>query len=338
MVVESSPVSPFIMIESDFVFELLKVTFDAPADFDQADDFLWRRGSGHGGEPVLGWFEFAHRPFDDQPLFIAGRAAPVVSMRRPHALQSKARGHLSAGSLAPADGPKGSGSQPPGQIEHRMRVVLAAATQKLGSPAHSLPTPRGKRLLSWRPHFGFLRDPNCVGKTAGDDPLAELRDHPVSGIGHHRGAWQFQPEQPVDFFERDLPFGLEAYLWRDLCCGAGSVWHNPLLRQVEPVGARNAHRAVHQRDGYRHLAIRSFSQHPAVLPRHPNRVAALLRYASVIEHPGRHWPMALHLLERILSGHFQHSAFVPRSLGHEVMHRLMPHTDIAWINLCRHRL
>jgi hypothetical protein len=47
MMVESSPPSPFVVVQSQLILELLKVALDAPADLCQADQVLERNILGH---------------------------------------------------------------------------------------------------------------------------------------------------------------------------------------------------------------------------------------------------------------------------------------------------
>jgi hypothetical protein len=50
--VEASPASAFIVIEADFLFQILEVAFDAPAEFRGVDKRGDGRVDGQGREPL----------------------------------------------------------------------------------------------------------------------------------------------------------------------------------------------------------------------------------------------------------------------------------------------
>ena len=68
VVMESSPTSPFEMGKAEFAFQLLVVTFDAPAQFGGIDEDFERIVQGQGREPIFGRRFLALGPFDQQPF------------------------------------------------------------------------------------------------------------------------------------------------------------------------------------------------------------------------------------------------------------------------------
>jgi len=68
---ETAPVAPFVVAQSELLFEFLIVAFDPPAGFAGFDQL----GEGHvfavRREPVAARFCFVFRPFDDQPFLRA---------------------------------------------------------------------------------------------------------------------------------------------------------------------------------------------------------------------------------------------------------------------------
>jgi hypothetical protein len=79
---EAAPASTFVMAEADFLFQLLIIAFDAPAQLDGVDKLIERDVGRQGRQPVLGRFGFVLGPFDDQPFLGAQFAAQIVAMSR----------------------------------------------------------------------------------------------------------------------------------------------------------------------------------------------------------------------------------------------------------------
>src|SRR5713101_5722969 len=63
MMVKPSPPAAFVVIESEFILEFLKVALDPPADLRQPHELVDGDRLGHGREPVLGRLRLAARPF-----------------------------------------------------------------------------------------------------------------------------------------------------------------------------------------------------------------------------------------------------------------------------------
>src|ERR1700730_10394493 len=91
VMVEAAPPAPFIITKAEFLFELLIIALDPPPQLCQVDQTIEGGIFGQGGKPILRRFGFVRRPLDQQPLFGAQLAQQVITMRRPHALASKAR-------------------------------------------------------------------------------------------------------------------------------------------------------------------------------------------------------------------------------------------------------
>src|SRR5450631_1052484 len=68
VVMESSPTSPFEMGKAEFAFQLLVVTFDAPAQFGGIDEDFERGVFRQSREPIFGRRFLALGPFDQQPF------------------------------------------------------------------------------------------------------------------------------------------------------------------------------------------------------------------------------------------------------------------------------
>jgi hypothetical protein len=63
-VVEAAPAPPLVMPEPEFLFELLIIALDPPAQFGQIDETIEGDVLGQGGEPVLRRLLLLRRPFD----------------------------------------------------------------------------------------------------------------------------------------------------------------------------------------------------------------------------------------------------------------------------------
>src|SRR3990170_2919063 len=100
---KSSPGTPLVMVEAQFVLELLEVALDTPADFNESDKFFKGDAMRNGREPIFGGLGFPDGPFDQKPLGVSWRRTLLVTMRRPNAQQSETRLHHPPRSLTPAN-------------------------------------------------------------------------------------------------------------------------------------------------------------------------------------------------------------------------------------------
>ena len=70
----------FVVVESEFVFEILIRAFDSPALHHSSYELLLRRSSGQRAEETVRWFVLVVAPFDQQPhrLTLVDAALGVV--------------------------------------------------------------------------------------------------------------------------------------------------------------------------------------------------------------------------------------------------------------------
>jgi len=109
VVMKAAPTATLKVAEAEFLFELLVIALDAPAQFGDAHQFLERGGGGQGTQEVFCRFRFATRPLDQQPLFGVGRDAQVVALCTAHPQRGKARGQGFIGAVAPSHGRRAVG-------------------------------------------------------------------------------------------------------------------------------------------------------------------------------------------------------------------------------------
>ena len=94
---------------------------------------------------------------------------------------------------------------------------------------------------------------------------------------------------------------------------------------------------VGQRQRHRDLAIVLLALLAAVLARDTDRVAPLLGDPGIVHDPGCDRTVALKCRHNVPVDRFQQSAITPRSLGNEVMQRLMLCLNVLGIKARRHR-
>src|SRR3982750_3742244 len=100
---EAAPAASFVVSKAQFLFQLLVIALDPPAQFGQIDQAIEGHVRRNGGKPVFGGLSLTLGPFDQQPFLITRLAPPLVTMGRSHPNPSKARDQRSRASLAPGD-------------------------------------------------------------------------------------------------------------------------------------------------------------------------------------------------------------------------------------------
>jgi hypothetical protein len=93
---------------------------------------------------------------------------------------------------------------------------------------------------------------------------------------------------------------------------------------------------IGHRQAYRHLAIVLLAKLPAILPRHADRVLALLGKAGVINDPVGNRAMPLDRRQHGTAHRSQHGRIIPRRLGHNVVHGLVLRLYRGRCDPCRH--
>lgn len=104
---EAAPTSALTMAKADLLLEFLIIPFDPPSQLGLIDEVRKLAIFRQDREPVLGRFDLALRPLDEEPFLIPWCGAPVIAMSRTDADGGKARGERRLGALAPGDAAPG---------------------------------------------------------------------------------------------------------------------------------------------------------------------------------------------------------------------------------------
>ncbi len=102
MMMPTCPTAAFVMIQPQFLLELLTILFDLPAGFDDAHQPPQRVVLRQVAEKVFGRFFFAARPFHQQPDLLVRGSALVESMRGLHAASIEAGLEPALAAFSPA--------------------------------------------------------------------------------------------------------------------------------------------------------------------------------------------------------------------------------------------
>ncbi len=140
---EAAPATPFAVVESEFLFELLVVALDSPALMRHIDPFVERAGAWKRRQVVLRRRRLIVRPFDRQPLLPPQASTPDIAAGMADLHRGKAAGQHLVPSLAPAHG--------------LVRRFRKGPCQRLD--AQGLPFRSASRLYRRTPATAIL--PNC---------------------------------------------------------------------------------------------------------------------------------------------------------------------------------
>ena len=217
-------------------------------------------------------------------------------------------------------------------------LCVGMAAHERGRPTAAAPRFGRQRRRSRRPQAGRRLDADDVGQAHLRQSGAEGGIDAVAGIGQHHAPRHAGGQRRLDLVKRDLRLGAEDDILRDARFGASVGIVGPALRQIEPVGDRQARMVIRHRQAHRDLAVVLLAELAAILPCHADRMLALLGKAGVVDDPGADRSLPLERRQHLAPHHRQHRRVRPIRLRHEVMQRLMRRLHATGRNPRRHRL
>ena len=145
VVMPALPAAPFVMVQSQFLFQLLIVLFHAPAEFGQLHQAWERDPLGQVREPVLAGSFRLGGPLAQQPDGFQLGPPLNMAMGRLHPASREAAALRASAALSPGYRPPLGGGQRGGQRTHRLRlpsIVRSTGTTQAPSPT-GLDSPGG---------------------------------------------------------------------------------------------------------------------------------------------------------------------------------------------------
>ena len=118
------PAAPFVMVQSQFLFQLLIVLFDSPAQFGQLHQASERDPLGQVREPILRGSFGLGGPLDEQPDRFQLGSVVKMAMRGLHPASRKAAPLCASTALSPGHGSPPLGRPSRGQIAQGLRPDL----------------------------------------------------------------------------------------------------------------------------------------------------------------------------------------------------------------------
>src|SRR5208337_1388835 len=204
MVMPSQVASSFIVVEPQFLFELLVALFDPPSHLGEKNKPAKSCLREQIGKPIFRRSRLPLGPFDKQPLsggtlFDVGRS---VSWK--YSNGSKTRNEPMLSSLAPFNRLPIVGRQFESKVFHAKNI-------------HFVRLVIGSRAACWAPCLpGFIEDNGpgfdfgYIEKLPINEALPKGISVPVGAVRNHNTLWDAPRERLVDQIQSNLPFGLKA--------------------------------------------------------------------------------------------------------------------------------
>ncbi len=105
MALKTAPISSPVMIEPEFLIELLITTLDSPARFGLFDESRDRPVRRQNQKPIFGRLAFTPGPFDEKRFFGVGRRTPIVAMSRLDPSRGETEAEIFIPAFEPCDSP-----------------------------------------------------------------------------------------------------------------------------------------------------------------------------------------------------------------------------------------
>src|SRR3954471_17893132 len=141
---EAAPAASLVMSEAQFLFQLLIIALDPPAQFGQIDQAIKGHVRRDGGQPILGGLGLTLGPFDQQPFLVPRLGPPLAPPRHSSRCAARARTRAKREVSAPA-------------LPSRQATVCQLAA---GRPSASALTLTGWCSASRRISFGRRKRPD----------------------------------------------------------------------------------------------------------------------------------------------------------------------------------
>src|SRR5450631_904695 len=206
-------------------------------------------------------------------------------------------------------------------------------------------TPRIVQRLAFPPWSGagwpyqyFRLNAGDIGHSQRCHAGAQPGVNSIGGVHQCDPAGQAGLARPPYLLERDLRLGLEADIRRHTCLLPTRSIFGPLLRQIQPVGHRQAGVVVCNRQRYGHLTIGLLAELPAILMLDAHRMLSLFGEARIVDDPRLDRPVLLHRGQHHLAHLGQHFLIRPGRDTDKVKQRLVLRRRPCRSRLRRHRL
>jgi len=132
--------------------------------------------------------------------------------------------------------------------------------------------------------------------------------------------------------------GLEANVVRRTRLAQARAVVRPRFRQIQPIGDRQARMLIRNRQRHRDLAVVFLADLAAILPRHPNRMRALLGKASIVDDPCLDRPGPFDRRQHHLPNFAENHLVRPAPLADKMQQRLVLRSRPFRCRHRRHRL
>ena len=212
----------------------------------------------------------------------------------------EARGQPIGRAFPPRDRAPGMLGQSKRQLFGRDQIGLVAPPRIVQRFAAPLRAGAGWPHQGIRLNAGHIAQPQCRHARAQPRVVA------IGDVHQHDAARQAGLAGPPDLLERDLRLGLEGDVRRHAGLVPARAILGPVLRQIQPIGHRQAGGVVGNRQRHRHLTIGLLAELPAILMLHADRMLALLGESGVVDDPRLDRPVLLDRRQHQLAHLGQH--------------------------------
>src|SRR4051794_8494152 len=276
MVMKASPTSSLEVPEPELLLEFLVIPLDAPAQLRERDEAVEGDVFRKGRKPELRGLLLLSWPFDEEPFLVTGNASIEVPVRGANTDTREARDQDVGTSLAPGDHLPGLGRKRKRETLDGLGLVVGVADHAARRAPTPGPGPDRRGRVGARPHGGVRLDAGDVSKTEPREGRTQAGFGAVAGVHQDHAGRGAGLERSPDLVECDLGLRPERHLLRHARFLPASRISGPVLRQVEPIGDREARAGVREGQGHCDLAVVLLAELPRVLPSDAHRVLALL--------------------------------------------------------------